>query len=321
MEGTQSTTAAASRLLDLDACAVLNAIPGVVAVISGEGEVVWINESMTEITGFTVDDLVGSNMLDHLDLEWNPLALASITYALYHPGMRLPTMLRFHTADGPPIVMEATANNQLDNPAIRGLVVHLRPSDERQMLDLILQSFASGEDLASTIGRVHDVARSETMEAESAMFVLSGGPSDEHPVLSSSPQVGALGALAGLASPWSQAASSGQPVLLTDLSSLPDLLVEAAQRSGFATCWSYPICRTGTGVVDGVLVFWRREAGLPEPAAAMMAERLVKLCALVLERVEHGRDLQHAADHDALTGLVNRSRFFATVDNHLALGE
>jgi diguanylate cyclase (GGDEF)-like protein len=52
----------------------------------------------------------------------------------------------------------------------------------------------------------------------------------------------------------------------------------------------------------------------------MLAERVVKLCALVLERVEHSRDLQHAADHDALTGLVNRSRFFAAVDGHIATG-
>ena len=64
-------------------------------------------------------------------------------------------------------------------------------------------------------------------------------------------------------------------------------------------------------------MFWRRTAGLPEPSATMMAERLVKLCALVLERVEHSRDLQHAADHDALTGLANRSSFFAAVEEHI----
>ncbi|HWJ97322.1 MAG TPA: diguanylate cyclase [Acidimicrobiales bacterium] len=317
MGGEPNASTASSRLRDLDTCAVLDAIPGVVAVVSADGEIVWINESMSEVTGYTVDDLVGTSMLDHLDLEWNPLSLESISYALDHPGMRLPTMLRFHTKHGPPVVMEVTANNQIANPQICGLVAHLRPSDERQLLDLILESFASGDDLASTISRVHDVARAETLQAESAVFlVFSGG--DDGSVLASSPEVAAISAIEGLSTPWSVAASSGRPVLLSDLASLPGPLRAAAEAAGFAACWSYPVCRTGTGVVDAVLVAWRRTTGAPEPTATMLAERLVRLCALVLERVEHSRDLQHAADHDALTGLVNRSRFFASVDAHLA---
>jgi diguanylate cyclase (GGDEF)-like protein/PAS domain S-box-containing protein len=320
MGGTDAADRASSRLSDLDSSAILNAIPGVVAVIGADGDVVWINESMTEVTGYTADDLVGTNMLDHLDLEWNALSLESISYALDHPGMRLPTMLRFHTKHGPPVVMEVTANNQLDNPQIRGLVAHMRPSDERQLVEGILESFMAGDDLASTIGRVHDVARAETLQSESAVFLLFSGADDQHPVLPSSPEIGALSALAGLSTPWSVAASSGQPVLLADLTDLPGPVGAAAAAAGFAACWTYPVCRTGTGVVDAVLVLWRREPGAPEPTATMLAERLVKLCALVLERVEHSRDLQHAADHDGLTGLVNRARFFEAVDGHIARG-
>ncbi|MCU1370766.1 MAG: diguanylate cyclase [Ilumatobacteraceae bacterium] len=319
MGGTESADSAASRL-HVDASAVLNAVPGVVAVVGAEGDVVWINESMTQVTGFSVDDLVGSNMLDHLDLEWNALSLESISYALDNPGMRLPTMLRFHTKYGSPVVMEVTANNQLDDPQIRGLVVHMRPSDERQLVELILESFMAGDDLASTIGRVHDVANAETLRAESAVFLLFPGTDDHRPVLASSPEVGALSAMAGLSTPWSVAASSGQPVVLADLTELPAPVRAAAEAAGFAACWCYPVCRTVTGVVDAVLVLWRRETGSPEPTATMLAERLAKLCALVLERVEHGRDLQHAADHDGLTGLVNRARFFDAVDGHIARG-
>lgn len=320
MEGASKVGGATGRARELDTLAVLNALPGVVVVVSAEGEVVWINQSMTDLTGFTVDDLIGSSMLDHLDLEWNPLSLASIGYALDNPGMRLPTMLRFHTAGGPPIVMEATANNQLANPAIGGLVVHLRPSDERQLLDQILESFASGDDLATTIGRVHDVARSETLGAESAMFLLHT-EGEERPVLASCAEVEALSSVDGPLAPWALAASSRRPVLVGGLADLPMPLAEVAAAKGFAACWAYPVCRTGTGEVDAVLVFWRRQAGLPEPTATMMAERLVKLCALVLERVDHGRELQHAATHDALTGLANREKFFSTVDSHLAAAD
>ncbi|WP_426572871.1 diguanylate cyclase domain-containing protein [Aquihabitans sp. McL0605] len=318
MGSSTSAVGSSGPALDVDALAVLNAVPGVVGLISASGEVLWINDSMSELTGYTAEELVGSSMLDHLDIEWNPLALESISYALDNPGLRLPTMLRFHTARGVPVVMEATANNQLDNPLINGLVVHLRPSDERQLLDGILESFAAGESLASTIGRVHDVARAETMRSESAVVLLFPGAELDGPVVASSPIVDTLSSVSGLATPWAVAAARAEPVLMGNLDELPDALRSVAAAAGFEACWAYPIRRSGRNTADGVMVFWRCEPGLPEPSATMMAERLVRLCELVLERVEHHRELQHSASHDALTGLVNRSHFFATVDGHLA---
>ncbi len=319
MGGAPEGIDASGRLLDLDAHAILDAIPGVVVVIAADGEVIWVNESMAELTGYSSADLVGTNMVDHLDLEWNPRTLESISYALDTPGMRLPTMLRFFTKHGEPIVMEATANNQIDDPQICGLVAHLRPSDERHLLDGILESFASGDELATTISRLHDVARAETLQAESAVFLLFPG-AEGRSVLASSAEVEALSSLAGASAPWLAAAASGLPVVHADLSDLEPAVQAAASACGFSACWSYPICRTGTGDVDAVLVMWRQVEGLPEPTAAMLVERLAKLCALVLERVEHSRELQRAADHDALTGLANRTRFFSAVDDHIARG-
>jgi diguanylate cyclase (GGDEF)-like protein len=226
-------------------------------------------------------------------------------------------MLRFHTARDAPIVMEATANNQLHNPLIQGLVVHLRPSDERQLLDQILESFAAGEDLAATISRIHDVSRSETLRSESAVVLAHAGPGNDA-VLASSSTVQSLCSPTGLSTPWAQAAVRAAPVLLATLDELPDALRAAAEAAGFRACWAYPISRAGTDFVDGVMVFWRDEVGEPEPSATMMAERLVRQCELVLERVEHGRELLHAAQHDPLTGLVNRSQFFEVLDQHLA---
>jgi diguanylate cyclase (GGDEF)-like protein/PAS domain S-box-containing protein len=304
--------------LEIDPRAVLDGIPGVVAVISAGGEVIWVNDSMAEVTGYARHELIGSNILDHLDVEWNPVALESIEYALATPGMRLPTMLRFHTKLGRPVVMEVTANNQLDDPEVRGLIVHLRPSDERQLLDAILESHAAGDDLAATMRCVHQVVAAETLRADAAV-VLADAPGDLDRVYASSPTLEMVCRFEGPTTPWAEAAAREQPVLLTDLARLPAPVRAIAEEQGYAACWALPISRAGTPQVDAVLVVWRREQGLPEPSATILCARLVRLCELILERVEHARVLAHAAAHDPLTDLANREGFFASIDEHLAV--
>jgi diguanylate cyclase (GGDEF)-like protein/PAS domain S-box-containing protein len=296
---------------------VLNGIPGLVAVVAADGEVVWVNDPMVELTGYRREELVGSNMLDHLDTSWNPLALESIEYALATPGMRLPTMLRFLTRAGEPIVMEVTANNQLHDPAVRGLIVHLRPSDERQLLDSILESFAAGDDLGDTMHRVHEVVAAETLRADAAV-VLSAPTDGLARAYASTPVLEMVCHFEGSATPWREAAETLRPVLLATLDGLPSPVRQVAEEQGYRACWAFPISRAGTPFVDAVLVVWRREPGLPEPSAHILASRLVRLCELILERVEHGRALAHAARHDALTGLANRERFFDVIEGHLS---
>lgn len=303
--------------VDLDARALLEAIPGAVVVIDGEGRVRWVNRAMEAMSGYADHELIGTNMLDHVDLTWNPLALESIGYALATPGERLPTMLRFRDADGRLLVMEATANNQFDTPGVEAMVVHLRPADERHLLDQILESFVAGEDLETTMGCVHAVAASETLRADSALLVLRPAPG-ETGTYASDPAVAALITLGGDGAPWHRAAEAEERVLLDGLDELPTGLRAPADDLGYRACWCHPVSRPGTAEVDAVLVLWRRELGPPEPNATMMAGRLVSLSELILERVEHSRQLAYSASHDQLTGLPNRATFFEAVEQHLA---
>lgn len=316
MDVTAARTPSVEARAEIDPRAILDGIPGLVAVVAADGEVVWVNDSMAELTGYERSELIGSNMVDHLDLSWSSMALESIEYALATPGMRLPTMLRFFARDGKPIVMEVTANNQLDHPAVQGLIVHLRPSDERQLLDAILESFAAGDELVETMRRVHEVVAAETLRADAAV-VLSAPAEHLARAYASTPVLEMVCHFEGAATPWQESARTLLPVLLPTLDGLPAPVRQVAADQGYQACWAFPISRSGTPFVDAVLVVWRREPGLPEPSAHLLAARLVRLCELILERVEHGRVLAHAAGHDALTGLANRERFFALVDEHL----
>jgi diguanylate cyclase (GGDEF)-like protein/PAS domain S-box-containing protein len=301
----------------IDARALLGHLSGVLAVVDETGTVTWVNDAVTEIAGYQPSEVVGRSMLDFLDVDWNPHALESIGYAMDHDGPGLPTLLRFRVKDGEPIVMEATANNQFTDPAVRGLIAQLRPCTEQHLVDQILESLASGDPLDTTFKRIHGAAASETLRSD-ATIILHGPGSDRHgSVAAATPGCAVLASSSDPDHPWSRAARSGEPVVLADLEELPGLARASAEAGGYQACWAYPVPRHGTVEVAAVLVLWRREPGPPEPASRMMAERLVKLVGLALERHDHGSALLHAARHDPLTQLVNRSEFFESVEQEL----
>ena len=64
-------------------------------------------------------------------------------------------------------------------------------------------------------------------------------------------------------------------------------------------------------------MLWRRNELEPEPSCELVAERLVRLTGLALERARTDAQLRHAARHDVLTGLANRAHFFAGLDASL----
>ncbi|QXC61998.1 diguanylate cyclase [Aquihabitans sp. G128] len=299
----------------LDAAAVLGAVPGVIVLIERDGTVRWVNEHVTSFSGHRPEELIGTNMLDHLGASANPQALESIGYALDHAGVQLPTVLGFRAVDGSTIILEAIANNQFDEPSIAALVVHLGPYDERAALDRVLGSLAAGDDPEVSFGHLHQVARGATLRAESAVVFGDGR------AIASSPEAAApIGARCHdpSATPWAVAATTGRAVVLPDVSSLAPAARAAARKAGFEACWAHPIGHVDDDGVGAVLVIWRREPGWPEPNATTLADQLVRLGKLALDRDEHRHQLLHAARHDHLTGLANRARFYDVLAEHLA---
>ena len=303
------------RALEL---ALLDAVPGVVVLVTEAGQVRWISSSVEAVTGHRPSDLVGSDMFEYMDLEWNPRTLESIGFAVVHPGPRLPTLIRFLKKDGTGIILEVTANNLFDHDGINALVVHMHDCSEQQRLEEMLEAMAEGADSASVIRMLHEVAAAETLRADSAVVLLSPELADEGAVLTSSAEVRDLTTSADPDSPWDRAAVTGEPLLLTDLDELPDLLRAAAVARGYRACWAYPVRRLPAGDVAAVIVLWRREDGPPEPNASMVAERLTRLMALMIERFEHIGQLEYAAGHDSLTGLANRDRLFEHIEEQRA---
>src|SRR5687767_5521670 len=149
---------------------VLELSPGIVFAADRKLTITFVNRAATVMLGYDRDEIVGRSVLDFLDTDWNPEAFASIATALgSEGGQRPPMTFRAVTKDGRRPIIEVTANIQLDDPVIDGIVVYVRPWTERWLLDRAFESVAAGDPITRTMDLLVEVAGAETMEADASI--------------------------------------------------------------------------------------------------------------------------------------------------------
>ena len=288
---------------------VVDGAPIVMMVVDDAGVVQWINGACEHLFGYRPEEVVGDSLLDHLDLGWNAAALDSVGYAMTATGLQRPMQFRVRRKDGTFLVAEVTANAQVTHPGIRGLVVYVRRWDERHLLDRVLESLAGGTDVDDTLRLLIDVMGADTLEAE-GVVLLEPDPDRFQRSVRADGLPEALTVDSGdPTTPWAVARRTGaaQSVPATDLP--PDLAgTIAATGSPIRWCWAWPVA--GPQGIEACLVLWRRDDEEIDHTSRMLMEQLATLTALVLERERASTTLRHAATHDPLTGLANRSRFY-----------
>lgn len=302
---------------------LLDAAPYIVGVIDEVGTITYINGRVEDIFGYTPDELVGRNMLDFLDADWNPMALDSIGYAMTQPGLRLPMLHRFFIKGGGGVVTETIANNQLDNPDVRGMVAFIRPWEEQILTDRIVESVAGGAPPIETFELLVALAGMRSFDAAAAILSAPSGGAFRNSVA----PPGLPPALAGqgpypsgvdvAALPWARTLAEGLPQSAT-LAELPPPVADRARSHGYERCFTWPIPVDGVDGVPGCLVAWRRQPEDLDHTPDLVAHRIVRLASLALGRHHTEGRLRHAALHDALTGLANRTRFFDDLERALA---
>ena len=299
-----------NRLIDL--------APYVVLAIDATGTITWAGGAIEQETGYSANELIGSNMLDHIDIEWNPLAVDAALYATTASGLQRPMLYRVRRHDGSFVVAEMTANAQPDGDA-GSMIAYIRRADERFLFDRVIESLAAREALPATLDLLVQVMGAENLSADGMVLVRpsagDGGRflwSVASPVLPS-----ALASDFGVTgSPWAVAVATGEPYWVRS-EELPQPLRDAACAQGYRWCWCWPV-----PVDDGVaacLVLWRREEEVPDYTCTMVLQNMVRVTGLVIEHDQAARRLQHSASHDELTGLANRARCFAALEAALDL--
>ena len=291
---------------------LLDHSPYIVMLVDGQSTIRWVNAAVERLFGLPPDEVIGRSVLDFLDPDWDPSALASIGDALDAEGLRLPTLFRSRLPDGSTPIFEVWANAQLHDPAIEGLVVYIRPWDERMLLDAALEATARDAPLSETMALLVRSMAAETLDADGAVLLDLDEEGCAGTVVAEDLDDVLVKALAG-PGPWSRTATERRPTAVAT-SELPAPVAEAAAAAGYAACWTRPIRDDELGLVGNV-VAWRRDPIVEIDHSRREAmDRLARIAGLAVARSEAHAGLHHAATHDPLTGLANRTWFWRALD-------
>lgn len=305
--------ATARRLADL--------APFVMFIVDATGTITWTSGAVDRLFGIDREQVHGTNILDHIDAEWSPESLDSVGYAMTASGPQRPMLFRLNRFDGTQVIIEVTANSQLDDPLVQGLAVYARPWHERWLLDQVLDAIAGNAPLDETLDLLVAVMGAEILDGDGAVHFRD--PVTGRPRTRSRPELDAR--LSGRDpypdAPWDVAMRTGVETAVP-VADLDPALAELAAAHGYAWCWAWPVAvpRPDTTELDdptGCLVLWRRLDEPPDHTCRSSLARLVRLTGLLFEREEAAAALRYAALHDALTGLANRADFFARLQTSL----
>ncbi|MEM9040584.1 MAG: diguanylate cyclase [Actinomycetota bacterium] len=292
---------------------VLDRSPGMVVLLDRELRVRWCNQGVAELVGWTTDEILGRSVLEFVDPDWDRPAFDSIGVALHVPGPQAPVLFRVVAADGTHHIVEVTANNQFDDPVIGCMVVYVHPWTERWLLDQILDAMAADVPADDALEMLLQVAGAETLRAQSAIL------SDL--VDRRAGRVVAVDELAApLAGPGRDCevdvvdAWNGildQPIeQIIDVDELPAVLAGPARVRGLKSLWVWPYEHARDDSSRVWTIAWRSQRRLDvDPTRRLMMTRLSRLAGVILDTDRRRSQVEYAATHDGLTGLINRGTF------------
>lgn len=118
---------------------------------------------------------------------------------------------------------------------------------------------------------------------------------------------------AGWAFTCGRAIRQGQPVLTRWPAGFPAPLRADLIRAGYARAYSVPVREAGGPALAALTLYGRRPAA-PHPAETELLGQFADLAALLVARDQSLRRLEHLAFRDPLTGIANRARFMAALE-------
>ena len=108
-----------------------NSLDGI-AILNADLRIIYESPSAERIVGYRLEELIGKNTLDFIHPDDRESVIRRFKRLYRQPVQDTPGTIRFLHKNGEWHTMEATANNLLDNHAVRGIVVNYRDVTERQ---------------------------------------------------------------------------------------------------------------------------------------------------------------------------------------------
>jgi PAS domain S-box-containing protein len=104
----------------------------IISLLDGEGRLLFNSPATVRINGFTPEELQDRDTFELIHPEDRDAVARAFGSAVATPGAVITVEYRYLTKDGRWLWMEAVACNQLDNPAVRGVVAISRDVSERR---------------------------------------------------------------------------------------------------------------------------------------------------------------------------------------------
>ncbi len=305
--------------------AVVETSPHLYCVITHDTTITYANPASSQLLGISAEQLIGRRAVDLIDAEDIETALAAFTQLVDEfddrPGEGIPMLVRLVRVDGERVWVEVGAQPQWDNPDVQGMIIRARPVAGQQSLDQALQALVASSPLDEVLAFLATSLRLELTSARVAIAYDWAEDGFDHAVGDDLPALlrgGRHPALAGVGTPWAQAWRTGRPVVAETVDDLRGPLREAAGDLGLQACWVMPVVVPPDDALLACLVVWRDLSGAPWVSHEVTLQRARHLVALAFERRHAEARLLHAALHDTLTGIPNRSHFFERLGETMA---
>ncbi|MGZ4717126.1 MAG: diguanylate cyclase domain-containing protein [Acidimicrobiales bacterium] len=291
-------------------------------VIDADSRIAFANEASGHLLGYRPDELIGRPATELVHTEDLATALAALGQIVesgsgLRPGDVPPMAMRIRCRDGSLTHLDVGAVVALDDPEVGGIIIRGRPMNGQQMLDQALESLVASSPLDDVLMYLEAGLAADL--PGSLVSVAHEWQGDHFAMAVSSTVEGVLRGAGPDAdpdrhAPWTAAVARRRTLIHPDLSDLPDPVRVAAEEAGLAACWVSPVFVPPDDAMVACVIVWRTIAGAPWVSQQVSVERTSQLTSLALARRHAENLLVHAARHDNLTGIPNRSVFFARLE-------
>lgn len=114
----------------------------ITTILGGDGTIIYESASFYRQFGYQEDQIIGQNVFQFLHPD-DVAAVSEAFAGVVNQSESSPIIFRFKASNNQWIYLEAIGSNQLDEPAIQGIVVNSRDVSERMQHQRELQDYAS----------------------------------------------------------------------------------------------------------------------------------------------------------------------------------
>jgi diguanylate cyclase (GGDEF)-like protein len=284
------------------------------SVVDYDGNVVWTSSSITELTGWLPEQLIGRNMLDFLDQPSQVAVIDSLSRFTDTSGSAGPDwlgtglLISMVTPTGELVDVVASSMTST-RTGVPGLVVQMTRAAARRHLHRAVGVMAASGELTDVLGHLADMVASEIAGARVEIAWGWDGAAFAGVCRS---QVELLARDDGSHGdrPWRDAIADSSSRMFDDVDALPAPLAARARELGVVGCWIQPLAVGPNEAPTAAVVVWRTRKVDATSFTTQYVERGVDLVALALQWNRGRESLEEEATHDTLTGLANRRALF-----------